>query len=414
MKNKIFLNIALVLIVLIVHTSYSNAQNLNALYEEMEKNNFEIKSFDKEKEAIIAGSDQYIWLPDPEFSVGLFPLPVETRLGAQLLRISAGQMIPTKGIYKQQKLIHSLKAIPVSDQKNMQVLANRTQLKQEWLQLYKFQETQNIISRNIELLKSVEKIALSKVESGKGKLSEVVIVQIKINDIEERLKIIETQKQVPINNINKILSRTENKEIIIKDHLEFPIMLFEKSFLLEKIINGNPKLQLINHNKDVVKSEIDMNVFMQKPMYGVGFDYIYVNPRSDMDPMRNGRDALQLRASVKIPINKKPFEVKTKSQLIQIEALDFKERNAITELEKMMENAFSQYETALKTKILYEDQIRNIHSVIKLLEQEYAAENSGFENLISMEMDIIKYELIILDSIIEAHKAINILENLTL
>ncbi len=414
MKNKIFLNIALVLIVLIVHTSYSNAQNLNALYEEMEKNNFEIKSFDKEKEAIIAGSDQYIWLPDPEFSVGLFPLPVETRLGAQLLRISAGQMIPTKGIYKQQKLIHSLKAIPVSDQKNMQVLANRTQLKQEWLQLYKFQETQNIISRNIELLKSVEKIALSKVESGKGKLSEVVIVQIKINDIEERLKIIETQKQVPINNINKILSRTENKEIIIEDHLEFPIMLFEKSFLLEKIINGNPKLQLINHNKDVVKSEIDMNVFMQKPMYGVGFDYIYVNPRSDMDPMRNGRDALQLRASVKIPINKKPFEVKTKSQLIQIEALDFKERNAITELEKMMENAFSQYETALKTKILYEDQIRNIHSVIKLLEQEYAAENSGFENLISMEMDIIKYELIILDSIIEAHKAINILENLTL
>ncbi len=65
--------------------------------------NLELKIFEKEYLAALEKAPQVSQLPDPEAGIGVFPLPVETRLGAQILRVGATQMFPWKGTLDSKK-----------------------------------------------------------------------------------------------------------------------------------------------------------------------------------------------------------------------------------------------------------------------------------------------------------------------
>ena len=406
--------VASIIVLYFISIGSAHLQDLSSLYNELESNNYELKAFDKQKDAVLEGAEQFVWLPDPEFGLGIFPSPVETRLGSQLFRLSAMQMIPNKGISNQKKQTALLKASPIQDQKNVKLLQNRLAIKKEWLNIYLIKNSQNIIKRNIELLESLENIALKKVESGKGKMSDVLIVQLKKNEIIEQVKILDSKLIPPNMNINQLLNRNPMQRINISENLEFPYIAFDKNEVLSNIQKSHPKVSFLNKQKDISRSEIQLSEYAQKPAFGVGLDYIYVNARNDAEPSWNGRDILQLKATMKIPINKKSYEAKDKSNLARIEALELQEINLRSDFERLIENAFSKYETAKLNKELAEKQIATIKAIINLLEKEYAAENSGFDQLISMELEIIKYEKQILESIVEAHRAINVIENLSL
>ena len=399
-------------IFVVVH--YADAQDLSHLYSELETNNKEILSYEKQKEAVVASAEQFVWLPDPEFGIGVFPSPVETRLGSQFFRASAMQIIPNKKISIQQKSNMKLNSQPIEDKKNILVLQKRFELKKNWLAYYEMDRTQAIISQNLELLNSLEKIALSKIESGKGRMSEVLIVQIKMKEISERINIINEQKLIPINNINRILNREIDQALIIDANLDFPAIILNKDDFISKVIKLHPRMSNLNSQKEIARSAIRLSEFTQKPVFGIGADYIYVNGRNDINPKGNGRDILQLKAIVRIPINKNPYSARDKANLIRIEGMTLQEEDVEHELLQQINNAYSEYEIAKLEHQLAADQISTIRSAIKLLEREYSAENSGFENLIAMELEIIKYEKSILQSIIKAYDAVNVLENLSL
>lgn len=400
-----------ILLILVGCVINAQGQNIDHLFNELDQN-LSLIVFDKESEAQSLSAEQYIWLPDPEFSAGVFPLPVETRLGSQLFRLSAMQMIPNKNLSKQKEKIALLKAEPFKQEKEIKIIALKAGIKDAYLDYYLLVEQQHIISRNLNILSSLEEIALSRVESGKGRMSEVLFIQAKKQEVSDKLLVLKEKERAPLAKINTLLYRSTDTKIPISQHLDFPE--WSGNIHLENWQNNHPSFALIDDYKAILRSETELEIYNQKPIWAAGLDYIFINPRSDAEPRFNGRDVVQLKASVSIPLNKDPYRARNQSRLVKEEALELKKQDIEQAILRNYETGLAQYQAAQLSWQLSENQINTIVPTITILEKEYAAQKASIEMIISLEMDKIKYEIQQLESIISAYKAINSIENLTL
>ena len=134
-------------------------------------------------------------LPDPTVGIGVPILPVETRLGSQNLIISASQMFPWFGTLKAKEDV----VLTMAKSKYERVTAARLnidyQIKTSYFYLYLLQEQQKIIRKNIRIFETIEKVSLAKVESGKSIASDVLTVRIKIEELFQKIQILEEKKQ---------------------------------------------------------------------------------------------------------------------------------------------------------------------------------------------------------------------------
>ena len=179
-----------------------------------------------------------------------------------------------------------------------------------YFQLYEIQESQTIIQRNLTLFEALETLTLTKVANGKAAAADVLRVQLKIEELQQELIILESTKTNPKTTINQLLNRPLESPINITDSLSFATIPFNKDILTTDIEESHPMLRMFELQKEVSKKAISLNELSNKPSLGLGLDYILVSERSDAIPVNNGRDIFQLRASVKIPIYKEKYKAK--------------------------------------------------------------------------------------------------------
>ena len=401
-KNKPLKTVSVILLISIVGVGSTYAQSLNSLVTEAVENNLELKVLEKEYFAALEKAPQVSELPDPEV---VFPLPVETRLGAQILRVGATQMFPWKGLLNGKKELELAKAKALFERIGARALDLSYQVEQAYFQLYDIEKSQSIIRRNVVILEALEQLALTKVESGKTTAADVLRVQLKIEELNQELIILETAKTKPIASINQLLNRPLETPIVTTDSLSFAILPFDKNALSANIEASHPMLRMFELQQDISRQAIALNELNEKPSFGVGLDYIMVNKRSDADPSKNGRDIIQLRGSVKIPLFKKKYEAKEKEEQLKIAALTDKKAEVLSRFMAAIEKAYADYEMAQLKINLYERQIEITQAAINILETNYSAKGNNFDELLRLEKELIDYDLKILKAIVQSHFA---------
>jgi len=382
-----------------------NAQSPENLIQEAVTNNLELKILEKEYLTALEKAPQVSQLPDPEVGVGVFPLPVETRLGPQIIRIGATQMLPWKGILDSKKELELAKAKTLYERIGASTLELSYQVKQAWYSLYEIEQSQTIIQRNLGILESLDRLALAKIESGKATGADVLRVQLKIEELKQELTILETAKAKPTSTINQLLNRDLGILITINDSLSFAIMPFQKDSLAASIRANHPMIRMFALQQEVAQKALALNKLDGKPSFGVGLDYIMVNKRGDADPSRNGRDIVQLRASVKIPLFRQKYEAKEREEELKIATLDHKKEDVVSRFMAMIDKAYTDYEIAQLRINLYEKQITITQSAINILESNYSAKGNGFDELLRLEKELIDYDLKILKAVVQSHQA---------
>lgn len=380
-------------------------QSLDDLTQTAYSNNLEIKILEKQYQSKQQLSGQIASRPDPELGVGVFPLPVETRLGSQVVRLSVVQMFPQKGMVAAKKDLANTMGEPILEQINARKLELAYRVKMAWLQVYELDENRNITERNIRFLRSLEALALVKVETGKGNPADVLRVQLKIQALENQLLLLKKQKEKPLAELRQILNSDDILEVTIKDSLEFSTLIFQKDSLLEEIQSNHPMLKMFALQQEIAKQEIAVNALKNKPTFGVGLDYITVIARNDADPSGNGRDIVQLKGTIKIPLYPSQYEAKKQEELLKIEALELQKENAADQFMAMMEMAYTDYELAKLKMDLYKKQIKTTTAAIDFLKGSYSVDGRNFEELLQMQMELIDYDLMMLRAIVESHRA---------
>lgn len=402
------------LLIIGLGASSIDAQSLNQLTQEAIQNNLELKVLDTEYKAALEKAPQVSELPDPEAGIGVFPLPVETRLGAQILRVGATQMFPWPGLLDGKKDLEIAKANALFERIGSSQLELTFQVEQAYLKLYEIQESQAIIRRNFALLEALEKVALAKVESGRTTMADVLRVQLKLEELKQELDILEVAKVKPTATLNQLLNRPSDIKIQIDDSLNFAVLPFDKDTLAANIQANHPMIRMFELQQNISKQSLVLNELNSKPSFGAGLDYILVNKRNDAEPVHNGRDILQFRASVKIPLYNQKYDAKEREENLKILALEDKKADVVSKFYAAIEKAYSDYETARLRIELYERQIDLTKATINILETDYSAKGNHFDELLRLEKELIEYDLKKLKMIVQSHLAKSSIERFTI
>ncbi len=395
-------------------TNSIQAQHLEELLQMVERDNIELKILQNEYDAAVQRAPQVSELPDPEVGIGAFPFPVETRVGAQVARISASQMFPWPGLLDTREELELAKAKAIYEKIAARKLDIDFQLKLAYYQLYRLDQSQVIIRRNITLLKALEELALAKVESGRATAADVLRVQLKTEELSQEIDILEASKQGPIARINQLLHRPENTPIVVEDRFDFAQLPYQRDELARLIKEQHPLIKMFALQQDVSRKAIDLNNLNAKPSFGVGLDYITVRKRADVEINKNGGDIVQLRASIKVPLFRKKYAAKTNEENLKILALENKKEDVLTKYLSSIDAAYADYQAEALRIHLYDRQIDLTHSAIRILQADYSSKGRNFDELLRLERELVDYDLKKLKSIVNSHVAKSTIERFLL
>ncbi len=387
------------------YSTIGKAQTVDSLIIAAISNNLELKILQNDYQAALEKAPQVSQLPEMEAGLGLFPLPVETRLGPQVVRLSAAQMFPWFGSLDRKKELELSKAKAIFERMAARSLDLSFEIKKAYIRLYEIQQSQSIVQQNIIILEALERLALAKVESGKSSIADVLRVQLKTQELKNELEILEAAKTNPQVEINQLLNRPLESRIIIRDDLSFNQLVFKKEVILSNIQANHPMLKMFALQQEVSRQAIEVNKLNGKPSFGAGLDYIFVNSRTDAAPLGNGRDIVQVKAIVKIPLYRKGFEAKEREENLIIESLNNRKAELLSRFSAEIEKAYASHENARLKYELFEKQIELTETAIDILESEYSTKGDNFDELLRLEKELIDYDLKKLQAIVQSHLA---------
>lgn len=385
--------------------SFGIAQTPEALFTKALENNTTLKALEQQYQAALTKAPQISPLPDPEIGIGGFPLPVETRLGAQQVRLSAGQMFPWPGSISAKKDWANAQADVDLEQISSYRLELLYQIKLAWFRLYENRQSRLVIADNLELLNSLKRLTESKVTAGQASLADVLRVDLKIQELSQELKILASEERKPLIEINQLLHRPLDEAINLPTELDFAELPFQKDTLFSHIQQFHPQLQMLAAKQNVAQKAMAVNEKSGKPNVGLGVDYFFLSPRSDADPENNGRDILQLKATMSIPLFREKYEAKNREESFRIHALENQKEELLSNFLSKIEQAYATYESAQLRQELYLRQIETLGATIQILKSDYSNNNRNFDELLRLEGELIGYEVKLIRAVVMSHIA---------
>ncbi len=386
MKTKNILSILFIL----MFSGFSYAQELQSLIDEALANNPKIKQFELQYKRVSEKVNEVNTLPNTNIAVGYFVSEPETRTGAQRFKVSINQMLPWFGtISSREDYVSSL-----ADAKFEDITIAKRQLiasiSTSYYNLYAIKAKQQVLTENINLLKTYETMALTSVEVGKASAVDVLRLQMRQNDLNQSKAILQQQFLAEQTAFNKLLNRDKNTAINVVSELEIPL---NDSTINTDSLQFHP--ELIKYDKlyqSVEKSEL-LNQKESSPMIGFGLDYVNVTQRPDMNFNDNGKDIVMPMVSFSIPIFNKKYKSKTKQNEIQQEEFNSQKQERFNRLETLLDKAIKERTSARIRKNTQSKNLKQAKNAETILVKSYETGTIDFNDVLDIQELQLKFQL---------------------
>lgn len=371
-------------------TGNLQAQNLDDYLQMAAQDNPELKAKFNEYLAALALVDQQAALPDPTLSFGYFISPVETRVGPQRFRLSLSQMFPWKGTIPLRKQAATQMA-QIRFEEFMQTknrLLHQTRLK--WLELFELEQEIRITEENLAILKTYEPVTKTKYEANLVSLSDLVRVQINIDEETTRRDLLILKKKPLQSDFNTLLNRDHDAEVLIFAELDNST---NASISLDSLLIHQPELKSARMNIALADSQEKLADNLRKPNLGFGLDYAIVSKRSGQAIDDNGKDILMPMVSMSLPVfgkknraTKKAAALKKEGALAQLAHTENQYKNQWISTDYKLESAEKQL-------ALYAKEIEKTNLLLRVLITEYTNNNREFEEVLATQQRLLALKL---------------------
>ncbi len=356
-------------------------QTLESYIEEAEANNPAVQAFEIRYHITQEKIMEANTLPNTELSAGLFISEPETRTGAQKMRFSIKQMLPWFGtITARENYASSL-----SDTEYLEITIAKRKLRlsvsQAYYKLYAIKANLLVLEENIQLLKSYEQLALASVEVGKASAVDVLRLQIRQNEMQELLKVLELKFDSEIGVFNSLLNRAQDSQASIADKLTIPSGQEE----VNKALGLHPELEKYDRLFQSVTQFEKLNQKKSNPNLGFGLDYIPVEERTDMTIVNSGKDILMPMVSLSIPIFNNSYKSISAQNKLRKDEIMAKKTDRKNLLESLLISAINNREAA---KISYNTQIKNLeeaNNAEDILIKNYETGTINFNDVLDIQ-----------------------------
>ena len=364
--------------------------------QEAEKNNPEIQAFELRYDIAEEKVNEADWLPNTVVGVGYFVSEPETRTGAQRARFSVSQMLPWFGTITARENYASSMAetqyVDIAIAKRKLALA----VSQSYYNLYAIRAKQLVLDKNIELLETYERLALTSVEVGKASAVDVLRLQIRQNELVQQNEVLEQDYFAEQTAFNNLLNRDEDITVTVVEEMFIPD---EDALILTENLQLNP--ELIKYDKlyeSVEQSEL-LNQKESAPNIGFGLDYVPVSERPDMNFVDNGKDIVMPMVSISIPIfNNKYKSVTKQNELRQLEIKSQKE-DRLNKLETLLAQAqHNRNATRIKFNV-QTDNLKQANDAEEILIKNYETGTINFNDVLDVQELQLKFQINLIESV---------------
>jgi len=279
------------------------------------------------------------------------------------------------------------------------VIAKRkliTSVSTSYYKLYANRAKSNVLSENIELLKTYETLALTSLEVGKTSTVDVLRLRIRQNEMQQLKDILSQQFLAEQTTFNKLLNREKDVQVSLVNELIIPSEDFEINS--ESLALHPELLKFDKLYKSVEQSEL-LNQKESSPMIGFGLDYINVEKRPNMNFSDNGKDIIMPMISLSIPIFNKKYKSKTKQNELQQQEIVFQKQDRLNNLETILDKAINDRVSA---RISYNTQTKNLKqakSANNILIKSYETDTIDFNDVLDIQELQLKFQINQIESV---------------
>jgi len=408
-------------------------------------------------------------LPDPQVSFGYFVKPMQLLGGNQVADIQLMQMFPWFGTLKAGRDEASLMAKAKFEEFNSSKARLFYNVKSSWYQLMKYDRKIALVKENLEILESIEKVAIVKFQSpvadiqsqsmsgsvtnssagvmnnsgggmsgtnnqqgsnsnmlakntslamssgmndSQSGLQDVLRVKMEILEQKNRLELLNDQRRTEEATLNALLNRSLEINVQISDSLVAQPLPAGRLAIPDSILNNNSMLSMLENQTGTYLFMEQKAKKMGLPMVGIGLDYMLIKERSGNTSMMNGKDMIMPMVSVSIPIYRKKYNAMQNEARLMKEAgnqqiIDFK-----NSLMVQYRQIIQRLDDAERRISLYTEQEDLVRRTTGLLLSGFTTSGNSFEEVLRMQLKVIDYGFKNVEAIVDYNTSVAMVEML--
>ncbi len=409
-----------------------NSQTLNDYLRIASENNPGLQSIYREYLADLEKLPQASALPNPQLSSGLFVKPMERYMGDQVASVQLMQMFPwfgTLGAARNEAEFMAKSKYEAYREARSRLLF---EVKKTWHELYLLEQEISITRENIEILHSLEEIALTKFKSGEtGQMKsekrmeetmrmtagagmvDILRIHMELKELESRLALL-TDSHTPLTaTFNRLLNRELHQPVALPQDLERSELPLPLSRIPETIDQENPTLKMLGQEEQALQAREEMNRKMGLPMIGLGLQYDIFKARSGEEGLQmSGKNMLMPMISVSIPIWRKKYTSAVNEARILRKGVGEQQQDWRNELYVTYEDTHKDLKDADRRIKLYSELSELAQQALNILTATYIATGKDFEEVLRMQQKWLDFKLKLLEATVDQNIAVAMMERL--
>ncbi|MEI6049811.1 MAG: TolC family protein [Bacteroidota bacterium] len=422
MKTTTYKKLLIVFIAMgswLVTNSQQYPDSLSYYLELAAKNNPTILQKYTEYQASLQKVPQVGSLSDPELSLGVFLTPMELLSGNQVADIRLMQMFPWFGVLKSAKDEMGLMANAKFDlfrDARLQVIYD---VQRTWFELYKVRKEINISEKNIEILKTIENLALVSFRtassmqqistgsaSGNTRLTDIYRIQIEAGDLENDIALMQNRQNTIIAQFNSYLNRSLASPVFTIENLAPDSLGLSLVAVSDSMLANNPMLGMLKYEELSVAARKKMVSRMSYPMIGAGLNYSLINKNEMSTSSMNGRDMIMPMVTVTLPIYRKKYKAMQDEAELLKRASSQNYQSLSNSLQTEYYQAVQLFRDAQRRVKLYDNQYQLASKSLDLMLKSFTVSSSGLTDVLRIRQQTLDYELKQVEAVADFNTAI--------
>jgi outer membrane protein TolC len=414
-------------------------------------------------------------LSDPQLDIGVYLSPMELLSGNQVADLKLMQMFPWFGVLRNAKDEMSQMANAGFEQLRDAKLQVFYDVQRTWYELYRIRQDISISEKNLDILKTIERLALiryktgavssggststrssmpsgsssnqassggsgmqgmsgqpgsgafstgqasqstgqmqsSGMESGPGgSLSDLYRIRIETGDLENNIELLKNSEQTVVARFNSFLNRPPLSEVYTSDTLLADTLGISLATVTDSINQNNPMLKMIQYEKKSYEARKRMAKGMGYPMVGVGINYSVINSSEMSQSDMNGKDMIMPMVSITLPVYRKKYNAQKKEAELLGDAAEQNYQATLNSLHTEYYQAVQQYLDAKRRVKLYGEQSQLASRSLEIMLKSFSASASDLTDVLRVRQQKLDYELNRIAAVSDLNTSVALLKRL--
>jgi outer membrane protein TolC len=403
MKKRTFKIMYAVTVALLLTLPMRGSQmndSLRVYLEAAAVDNPSIRQKHYEYEAALMKVSQAGSLPDPELTAGVLIKPMEVIGGRQAADLRLMQMFPWFGVLKSAKDETSQMAnakMELLRDKKLEVLF---EVQSTWYELYSVRRALEISGKNLEILGTIERLALARFKSAPAKddtqmpgLADLYRIQMEAGELKNNIARLNDRSQTVIARFNSYLNRRPETTVYTPDSLAIDSLPVPLSTAIDSILKNNPGLTTLEAEIQALEARKEKIRRMGYPGIGLGLDYSIIGMKEMPSSGMNGNDMIMPMVSVTLPVYRKKYRaMESEAELLQ-DASSEQYTATANALVNEFYIAIRQYKDAQRRVILYNEQYLLASKSLEIIRRSFSESAASLTDLLRVREQTYDYEL---------------------